>query len=68
VRLIRSDSNFQVFRPLSVHGWTLIFLDVLRLCPRGQIEPFSATLVQDGFAECDRPGKDPLEYFAMAGN
>ena len=34
----------------------------------GEIEPFSATLDQDGLAECDQPGKIPLKYSAMAGN
>jgi len=35
---------------------------------RGEIEPFSATLAQDGLAECDQPGKNPLKYSAVAGN
>jgi len=30
-------------------------------CHWGEIEPFSATLAQDGLAECDRPGKNPLK-------
>jgi len=34
----------------------------------GVIEPFSATLAQDGLAECDQPGKKPLKYSAVAGN
>ena len=37
-----------------------------RLC--GTIEPFSATLAQDGLAECDQPGKNPLKYAATAGH
>jgi len=32
------------------------------------IEPFSALLAQDGLAECDQPGKNPLEYSAVVGN
>jgi len=28
-------------------------------CHWGEIEPFSATLIQDGLAECDQPGKIP---------
>ena len=35
---------------------------------RGDIEPFSATLAQDGLAECDQPRKNPLKYSAVAGN
>jgi len=35
---------------------------------RGHIEPFSATLAQDGLAECDQPGKNHLKYTAVAGN
>ena len=34
----------------------------------GVIEPFSATLAQDGLAECDQPRKNPLKYSAVAGN
>jgi len=34
----------------------------------GEIEPFSATLAQDGLAECDQSGKNPLKYSAVAGN
>ena len=34
----------------------------------GEIEPLSATLAQDGLAECDQPGKNPLKYSSMAGN
>ena len=34
----------------------------------GEIEPFSATLAQDGLAECNQPGKNPLKYSAVAGN
>jgi len=34
----------------------------------GGIEPFSATLAEDGLAECDQPGKDPLKHFTMTGN
>ena len=34
----------------------------------GVIEPFSATLAQEGLAECDQPGKNPLKYSAVAGN
>ena len=37
-------------------------------CHWGEIEPFSATLAQDGLAECDQPGKNPLKYSAVAGN
>ena len=37
-------------------------------CHWREIEPFSATLAQDGLAECDQPGKNLLEYTAMAGN
>ena len=37
-------------------------------CHWGEIEPFSASLAQDGLVECDRPGKSPLKYIAMAGN
>jgi len=32
-----------------------------------EIEPFSATLAQDGLAECDQSGKNPLKYSAVAG-
>ena len=32
------------------------------------IEPFSATLAQDGLAEYDQPGKNLLKYSAVAGN
>jgi len=35
---------------------------------REGFEPLSATLAQDGLAECDQPGKNPLKYSAMAGN
>jgi len=31
------------------------------LPPRWEIGPFSATLTQDGLAECDQPGKTPYE-------
>ena len=31
-------------------------------CYWGEIEPLSATLTQDGLAECDQPGKNPLKY------
>ena len=34
----------------------------------GEIEPLSATLAQDGLAECDQPKKNPLKYSAVAGN
>ena len=37
-------------------------------CHCGEIGPFSATLAQDGLAECDRPGKNPLEYSAEVRN
>ena len=37
-------------------------------CLWGEIEPFSATLAQDGLAECDQPEKNPLKYSAVAGN
>ena len=37
-------------------------------CLWGEIEPFSATLAQGELAECDRPGKNPLKYSAVAGN
>jgi len=30
-------------------------------CHWGEIEPISATLAQDGLAECDKPGKKSLE-------
>ena len=33
-----------------------------------EIEPFSATLAQNGLAEYDQSGKNPLKYSAMAGN
>ena len=59
------------YQPSSVHGWTSAFLlAVHRLCGGlwGEIELFSATLAQDGLAECDQPGKNPLKYSAMAGN
>jgi len=32
------------------------------------MEPFSATLAQDGLAECDPPGKNPLKYSVVGGN
>jgi len=35
-------------------------------CHWGEIEPFSATLAQDGLAEWDQPGKNPLKYSAVA--
>ena len=54
---------------LSVHGWTsAFFLAQVVWCHWGKIEPFSATLAQDGLAECDQPGKNPLKYSAMARN
>ena len=57
-------------QPASVHGWTSAFLlDVHRLC--GAIEgklSHAATLTQDGLAECDQPGKNPLKYSTMTGN
>ena len=28
----------------------------------GGIEPFSAALAQDELAECDQPGRNPLQY------
>ena len=34
----------------------------------GEIEPFSATLAEDGLVECDQPRKHPLKYSAIAGN
>ena len=34
----------------------------------GEIERFFTTLAQDGLAEYDQPGKNPLTYSAMAGN
>ena len=37
-------------------------------CQWEEIEPFSATLAQDGLAEYDQPGKNPLKYSAVAGN
>jgi len=37
-------------------------------CHWGEIEPFSATLAQDGLAECDQPEKNPLKYSEVAGN
>ena len=37
-------------------------------CHWREIEPFSATLAQDGLAECDQSEKNPLKYSAMAGN
>ena len=37
-------------------------------CIWGEIEPFSATLAQDGLAECDQLRKNPLKYSAVAGN
>jgi len=37
-------------------------------CHRGEIGPFSATLAQDGLAECAQSGKNPLKYSAVAGN
>jgi len=32
------------------------------------MEPFSATLAQDGLAERNQPGKNALKYSAVAGN
>ena len=37
-------------------------------CYWGEIEPFSATLAQDGLAEYDQWGKNPLKHSAVAGN
>ena len=37
-------------------------------CHWGEIEPCSTTLTQDGLAECDQPGNNPLKNSAMAGN
>jgi len=34
----------------------------------GAIEAFSATLAQNGLAEFDQPGKNPLKFSTMAGN
>ena len=54
-------------QPSSVESWTLaLHIAVHRLC--SVLVPFSATLAKDGLAECDQPGKNPLRYYAMAGN
>ena len=37
-------------------------------CYWGESEPFSATLAQNGLAECDQPGKNPLKCCVMARN
>jgi len=37
-------------------------------CHWGEIQPFSATLAQDGLAECDQTGKNLLKYSAVVGN
>jgi len=34
----------------------------------GEIELFSATLAQNGLADCDQPRKNPLKYSATSGN
>jgi len=42
------------YQPSSVRGWSFDFLlTVSRLCGVIEIEPFSATLAQDGLVECD---------------
>jgi len=65
--IVQSAGLLFFYQPSSVRGWTSAFLlAVHRL--GGVIEPFSATLAQDGLAECDQPGKNPLKYSAMAGN
>ena len=46
----------------------IFFLFSIHRCLWGEIEPFSATLAQDGLAEFDQPGKNPLKYSAVAGN
>jgi len=52
-------------------GLSAFLLAVHRLCGfiEGiEIEPFSAALAQDGLAEHDQSGKNPLKYSAVAGN
>jgi len=59
---------FFFFEPSSIHGWTSAFLLAVMWYYWREIESFSATMAQDGLAECDQPGKNPLRYTAMAGN
>jgi len=66
-----SREGFFFFQPSSVHGWISAFLlNIHRLCGaiEGRLSHFSATLAQDGLAECDQPGKIPLKYSATAWN
>jgi len=54
---------------LSVYSWTSPFLfgwPMVVWFYWGEIEPFSAALAQDGLAECDQPGKNPLKYSTSA--
>jgi len=37
-------------------------------CHWGEIEPLLTMLAQDGLAKCGQPGKNLLEYSAVAGN
>jgi len=54
----QSASLLRVF-PFLVYGKAV--------CHWRNIAPFSATMVQDGLAERDQPGKNLLKYHAMAG-
>jgi len=35
---------------------------------RGGIEPFFATLAQNGLTQCDQPGKNPSKFSTIDGN
>ena len=53
-----------------VYPW--LHFGLLPRCPQvvwyhwREVEPFSATLAQDGFTECDRPEKNLLNYCVIA--
>jgi len=69
--LIKFLSKYKIQnQPSSVCGWMSAFLlTVHRLC--GVIEiviEIAAELAQDGLAECNQSGKNPLEYSAVVGN
>jgi len=80
VREVQAVSYFMFMVYVMTQHWSkasTIHRFLLSACTRvphregnsmGVIEPFSASLAQDGLAECDQPGKNPLKYSAVAGN
>ena len=51
-----------------VGHWPSSSLSTGCMVSMGGKESFSVTQAQDGLAECDQPGENPLKYSAVAGS